>query len=111
VPMIAKISKKATKQITMKVSIVVEPDGGSFHAYCPAFSGLHVDGVSVEDAVKHAKEAVCVYVTSLIMHREPLPLGPDCSISREEQTPPVPRGALLRHVELQWPSLSMSGIS
>lgn len=110
-PMVAKSPKKETKQIRMKVSIVVEPDGKSFHAYCPAFSGLHVDGVSVDDAVKHAKEAVRIYVTSFIMNREPLPLGPDCSILKEEQIPPVPPGALLRYFELQWPSLSTSGIS
>ena len=110
-PMTAQVSGKTTQQIRMKVSIVVETDGGSFHAYCPAFSGLHVDGVSVEDAVKHAKEAVCVYVTSLVMHGEPLPLGPDCSILKEEHISPVPPGALLRHFELQWPSLSTSGIS
>jgi hypothetical protein len=38
-----------------------------------------------------------------------LPIGPDCNV--EEEVPVVPPGAFLRYLELQWPSLSMSGSS
>jgi len=98
------------RQIRLKIAIVVEPDGDGYHAYCPAFKGLHVDGDSVDDALRNAQEAVAVYIDSLAAHNDPLPVGPDCSV-KEEQIPTVPPGALLRYFELQWPSLSMSGIS
>jgi hypothetical protein len=45
-----------------------------------------------------------------VSHGEPLPVGPDCSVE-EEQVQVVPPGAFLRYLELQWPSLSMSGSS
>jgi len=104
-------SAKKPMQIRLGITIVVEPDGDGYHAYSPAFRGLHVDGDTQDEAVDHAKEAVAVYIKSLIAHGEPLPIGPDRNVLREEQIPPVPPGALLRHFELQWPSLSMSGTS
>ncbi len=99
------------RQIRLKIAIIVERDGDGYHAYCPAFRGLHIDGDTVDEALHHAQEAVAVYIESLATHGDPLPIGPDCSVCKEEQIPIVPPGALLRHFELQWPSLSMSGIS
>jgi predicted RNase H-like HicB family nuclease len=97
----------------MKITVIVESDGESFHAYCPAFKGLHVAGGSVDEALEFAKEAASVYVTSLAMNDELLPIGPDCSLFEEEQVPHVPVGALLRHLELSlsWPYQSPSGNS
>jgi predicted RNase H-like HicB family nuclease len=102
-----------TKQATLRLSItlVVERDGDSYHAYVPAFKGLHVDGDTELEAVRNAEKAVNVYLHSLVMHGDSLPIGPDCSILREEKIPHIPVGAMLRHIELQWPSLNMSGIS
>jgi predicted RNase H-like HicB family nuclease len=79
--------------------------------FCPAFKGLHADGATEKEAVRNAANAAVVYIESLISHGEPLPLGPYCSVHEEEQIPAVPRWALLHYLELQWPSLSMSGIS
>jgi len=103
--------QRPAKQIRMRASVIVENDGKSFHAYCPAFPGLHVDGSTIDEALQNAKEAASVYVSSLLMHGEPLPLGPDCSVLKDEQIPSVPPGALLSYLELQWTSLSTSGIS
>lgn len=103
--------KKIAKQIRMKASVIIEKDGDGFHAYCPAFPGLHVDGSTIDEALHNAKEAATVYVSSLLMHGEPLPLGPDCSVLGEEPVWSVPQGAFLRYLELQWHSPSMSGIS
>lgn len=101
-----------TKRITLKFTVVIEPeDDGSFHAFCPAFPGLHVDGASEQEALRNAGNAAIVYVKSVVSNGEPLPLGPDCKVLEEEQIPVVPPGAFLRYLELQWPSLSMSGIS
>ena len=102
------------KEVTLRLSItfVVEKDeDGSYYAYVPAFKGLHVDGESEPEAVENVVNAIRVYLNSLTMHNDPIPVGPDCSILREERIPPVPAGAMLRHLELQWPSLKMSGIS
>jgi predicted RNase H-like HicB family nuclease len=104
-------STKSTKTIRLKFIVITEQDGDSYHAFCPAFKGLHADGTTEKKAVRNAANAAAVYIESLIAHGEPLPLGPYCSVPEEEQIPTVPRGALLHYLELQWPSLSMSGIS
>ncbi len=96
--------------LRLSIPIVVERDGDSYHAYVPAFKGLHVDGDNEAEALSHAQEAIKVYLRSLAMRNDPLPIGPDFSL-REDRTPPIPAGAMLRHLELQWPSLSTSGIS
>ena len=98
------------RQIRLKITIVVERDDDSYHAYCPALKGLHVDGNSVDEAVRKAQQAATVYIDSLAAHGDPLPIGPDCDLLKEEQIPTLPAGALLRHFELQWPSRSTSGI-
>jgi predicted RNase H-like HicB family nuclease len=95
--------KSATKQRAIKLTfdVVVERDGDGYHAYAPAFKGLHVDGDTEDEALANAIEAAKVYLSSLAMHGDPLPIGQDCSISREEKTPHIPAGAMLRHLELQ----------
>jgi len=102
-------SRKPTKRkLRLQITLIIEPDGDSFHAYCPAFKGLHVDGADEKEAIRNAANAIGVYVNSLVSHGEPLPVGPDCSV---EEVPAVPPGAFLRYLELQWPSLSMCGSS
>ena len=100
----------AEQTLRLQFTVILEKDGNSFHAFCPAFKGLHFDGKSEKEALRNAADAVHVYVKSLVSHGEPLPVGPHCSVE-EEQIPIVPPGALLRYLEIQWPSLSMSGIS
>lgn len=93
-------------QIQFTLSVVVEPDDGGFHAYVPAFKGLHVDGETEKEAVKNVAQAIVVYLSSLALHGDPLPIGPDLRVKYE---PAVP--SQLRSVTVQWPSLQMSGIS
>jgi predicted RNase H-like HicB family nuclease len=96
------------RKLRLQITLIVEPDGESFHAYCPAFKGLHVDGADEKEAIRNAADAIGVYVNSLVSHGEPLPVGPECSV---EEVPGGPRRAFLRYLELQWPSLSMCGSS
>ena len=105
--------RKSAKAVCLRLqfTVIVEPDSGSFHAFCPAFKGLHVDGKTENEALRNAAKAAQVYIDSLAANGEPLPIGPDCTLDREEQIPTVPPGAFLRHLELQWPSHSTSGIS
>ena len=53
--------------------IIIEPDGKYFHAYVPALPGCHTFGKNLKEAKKHAKEAITVYVESLIKHGESVP--------------------------------------
>ena len=98
----------------IKVSVVVEPDGEGFHAYCPAFKGLHIDGATEQEAVERTCKALEWYMDSLERHGDPLPVGPDCVVENGRPrfsgfTAPV--GSILKNVEVPWPSLAASGIS
>jgi predicted RNase H-like HicB family nuclease len=62
-------------EIEFSVTIVVEPDGNEYHAYCPALKGLHTSGSTREEACQHAADAAMAYLQSLIKHHEPLPIG------------------------------------
>ena len=100
----------ATPKFTFKISVVIEPDEGGFHAYCPALKGLHVNGKTQEEALENTKEAILVYFVSLAKHGDPLPIGPDLMLERGEPEFDIPKGALLQNLTLQWPSPQMSGI-
>lgn len=65
----------------LNVDICVEKDEDKFHAFCPAFRGLHVQGDTVRDAIENAKKAIAAYVVSLMKHKEAIPC---CQIVREE---------------------------
>jgi predicted RNase H-like HicB family nuclease len=67
------IAKDVAVQFT--VDIIVEPDDGEFHAYCPALKGLHVGGRTEEEALQNATDAVDLYLKSLIKHGDPIPVG------------------------------------
>lgn len=77
--------KKST--IEFKIDIIVEPDEGGFHAYCPALKGLHTAGESKEEALLNAKEAAIAYLESLIKHNDPIPIGV-IKINEPEETQP-----------------------
>jgi len=62
-------------QVFVLVQICVEPDNGSFHAWCPGLKGLHVDGETGDQALANAKDAVVAYLESLVKHGEPIPVG------------------------------------
>lgn len=64
------------------IEVVVEPDEGSSHAFCPALKGLHVDGVTEEEAVQNARDAAIAYLESLIKHGDPIPIGVSLSERR-----------------------------
>ena len=62
-------------KLEFRVNIAVEPDGETFHAYCPALKGLHASGNTEKEAVENAGKAVGVYLESLIRHKDPIPVG------------------------------------
>lgn len=89
----------------IRIFVIVEPDGDGFHAYCPAFKGLHMDGDTVEQALDRTREGLDWYLQSLKRHGDPLPVGPDCVI--EDNVPviqniEVPPHATIRPLEVKW---------
>jgi predicted RNase H-like HicB family nuclease len=58
----------------LRIEILIEPDEGGLHAYCPALKGLHVDGNTVEEALQNACDAVILHIQSFRTHGEPLPV-------------------------------------
>lgn len=61
--------------IEVSIEIDIEPDGDSFHAYCPALKGLHTCGKTEEEALNNASDAAIAYLYSLIKHGDPIPVG------------------------------------
>ncbi|MBI2925957.1 MAG: type II toxin-antitoxin system HicB family antitoxin [Verrucomicrobia bacterium] len=49
-----------------------EPTGG-YHVYCPALKGCHSEGETEEEALRNFREAIDLYLESLIAHQEPIP--------------------------------------
>jgi predicted RNase H-like HicB family nuclease len=45
--------------------VVLEPDDGGYHAYCPELPGCHTQGDTIEEAMKHIAEAVELYCEEL----------------------------------------------
>ena len=71
------------RSISIRLGIVVEPDGNEFHAYCPALKGLHTSGKTEEEALQNAKDAAMAYLASLIKHGDSIPVG--CITSTESR--------------------------
>jgi predicted RNase H-like HicB family nuclease len=54
-------------------SLVVEQLADGYFAYFPALIGCQTWGDTFEVAVKHAEEALAVYLDTLIAHRDTIP--------------------------------------
>lgn len=53
--------------------IIIEPDGKGFHGYVPALRGCHTWGKTIAQTKKHLKEAMALYVETLLSHGDPVP--------------------------------------
>lgn len=63
------------KVLKLRVRFVVEPDDEGFYAYCPDLKGLHVGGATESEALENAKDAAEAYISSLLKHQDPIPVG------------------------------------
>lgn len=43
----------STRRLTLRVPVCIEHDGQVFHAYSPAFKGLHMDGRTKKEAMEN----------------------------------------------------------
>ncbi|MBI2934166.1 MAG: type II toxin-antitoxin system HicB family antitoxin [Chloroflexi bacterium] len=84
----------AVREIILAVDVIIEPDEPGFHAYAPAFKGLHMGGDTREEALANARDAIIAYIESYVKHGEPIPVGP----SKELKTARLAQGAT-HHVE------------
>jgi antitoxin HicB len=60
------------KQLTYRVLLNREPEGG-YTANVPTLPGCITYGETVDEAISMAKEAIGLYIESLVAHNEPVP--------------------------------------
>ena len=89
--------------LQLVVTVIVERDDDRWLARCPAFSGLLMDGKTVEEAMRRVRIGLDLYLASLERHGEPLPIGKDCAIvlpgrqlAEEPVAKPVEKAAIRR---------------
>lgn len=73
------------KKVIISVDICIEKDGASYHAFCPALKGVHVDGETEQEALENVQIAITLYIKSLMKHGEPIPL--QICVEEKEQQP------------------------
>ena len=59
-------------QYTYKVNFFKEPDGG-YTVSVPLLPGCIIYGETMDQAVNMAKDAIALYIESLMAHGEPIP--------------------------------------
>jgi predicted RNase H-like HicB family nuclease len=64
---------KRKVSFTSDVVVCIEKDRDGYHAFCPAFKGLHESGDTVTEALRNINLGVKLYVASLKKHGEPIP--------------------------------------
>ena len=53
--------------------IILEPDEGGYHAFVPSLPGCHTWGKTIEEAREMVRDAIDVYLRSLIADGEAIP--------------------------------------
>ena len=71
------MKKNAPK--TLSYSIFYEQDSeGGFVAFVPVLPGCHTQGDTLEETEHNIKEAITLYLESLAVHKEPVPVEGRC---------------------------------
>jgi antitoxin HicB len=60
------------RQLTYRILLNPEPEGG-YTASVPTLPGCITYGETVDEAILMAKEAIELYIESLVAHNEPVP--------------------------------------
>lgn len=53
--------------------IIIEPDGKYYHGYVPSLPGCHTFGKTIDETKKNLREAIEVYIESLIDDKQKIP--------------------------------------
>lgn len=67
--------KQPRHGLTFQVTVVVEPDGGAYFAYCPDLPGVLMPGATPEEALENARVAAKLCLETMIEYGDPIPLG------------------------------------
>jgi predicted RNase H-like HicB family nuclease len=55
-------------------TVILEKESvGGFHVFCPALKGCHSEGESETEALENIREAIELYIESLVVHEKPTP--------------------------------------
>jgi antitoxin HicB len=54
-------------------TLSIEEQEGGYLAFFPALPGCHTWGKTYQEAVKHAEEALALYLETLAAHGDPIP--------------------------------------
>ena len=67
---------------TYAYRVVVEPDDGGWHAYCPALRSLGAvtQGATEAEAFRNINEVVQIIADEMIEEGTPLPTGPSADV-------------------------------
>lgn len=65
--------ENSTKQIYNYTVLLEKESDGGYHAFCPILKGCHSQGDTVEEAIENIKEAIELYIESLIADNQPVP--------------------------------------
>jgi antitoxin HicB len=57
---------------TYRILLNKEPEGG-YSVSVPSLSGCFTYGDTIDEAIEHAREAIAVYIESLVAHGETVP--------------------------------------
>lgn len=55
------------------MTLIAEPDGDRFHAYCAELTGVHADGDTEEEALSRIEQAVRAHLRVMEHYEMPLP--------------------------------------
>ena len=65
--------ENSKKQIYNYTVLLEKESDGGYHAFCPILKGCHSQGDTVEEAIENVKEAIELYIESLIVDNQPVP--------------------------------------
>jgi predicted RNase H-like HicB family nuclease len=70
------MKSRAPKNLSYSVYYEQAPEGG-YVAFVPALPGCHTQGETLEDTERNVKEAIALYLESLVAHGEAIPKNGD----------------------------------
>jgi predicted RNase H-like HicB family nuclease len=62
-----------SKQIYNYTVLLEKEVNGGYHAFCPILKGCHSQGDTFEEAIDNIKEAIELYLESLMADNQPIP--------------------------------------
>lgn len=87
----------SSAKLYLLVTVIIERDDDKWFGHCPAFSGLLMDGKTIDETLQRVRDGLDVYLESLERHGDPLPIGKDCAILLHEPKPePLPKAVKKR---------------